>query len=71
MREKPTTVKAYLKELRRTKKDKPPQVKDALDIYIGLWERAIGKGLVLPDEEVGDALKRVGTLGGLYQAAGD
>ena len=71
LHKKPTAVKAYLKELRRTRKDKPPRVKEALDIYLGLWDQAIGKGLVLPGDEVGDALRRVGTLGGLYQAAGD
>jgi hypothetical protein len=71
LREKPTIVKAYLRELRQTRKDKPAQVREALDIYIGLWELAIEKGLVLPEEEVGEALKKVGESGAFYQPAGD
>jgi hypothetical protein len=71
LREKPTLVRVYLRELKQTRKDKPAQVREALDIYISLWEKALEQGLVRPDEEVGEALKRVGESGGLYRASGD
>ncbi|MGA2665606.1 MAG: hypothetical protein ABSF83_11745 [Nitrososphaerales archaeon] len=69
MTEKARVLGGYLSELRRAKKDKPEQVVEALEIYIRLWETVIKKGLVKPEDDVGDALRKVDQNGGLYRAA--
>lgn len=61
----------YLKELEKTKKDKPEQVKEALEIYLDLWKRAIEKGVVEPADEIEKALSKVEESGGLYKAGED
>ncbi len=63
-------VKGYLDQLRETKKGKPPQIRDALDIYIELWENAIKNGTVLESDEIDVALSKIDKAGGLYEAAG-
>jgi hypothetical protein len=65
------TLGEYLTELEKTRKGKPEQVSDALEVYLGLWRKAIGKGIVQPTDEVVDALSKVEESGGLYKAAGD
>ncbi len=65
------TVEEYLKELRQNRKEKPPEVKEALEVYIELWENAIKNGTVMPYEGIEDALAKVDAKGGLYKAAGD
>ena len=62
-------VGGYLKALREAKKEKPDQVREALEIYIGLWERVIEKGLVRPEDPIDEALKKLDAGGGLYRAA--
>jgi len=69
--EKSRLVSGYLKELRHTRKEKPTQIREALEIYIQLWESVVSKGLVSPDDEIGEALKKIDASGGLYQAAQD
>jgi hypothetical protein len=64
------TVERYLKELRENRKEKPAQVKEALDIYIDLWENAIKNKTVDPDEGIESALTKLEAKGGLYKAAG-
>ena len=68
---KSKTVREYLKELGETKKEKPSQVKDALEIYAGLWESVIQKGIISDDDGIDDALSKLDAKGGLYQAASD
>lgn len=63
------TVEQYLSELRQNKKEKPKEVRDALEIYIELWESAIKNGKVGREDEIGDAVAKVDASGGLYQAA--
>jgi len=63
------TVREYLKELRETKKEKPDQVKEALEIYIDLWESAINNETITRDEDIEEALVKLEAKGGLYQAA--
>jgi hypothetical protein len=63
------TVGEYLMELRETRKEKPAQVKEALEIYIDLWEDAIKNKTIARDEEIDDALAKLEAKGGLYQAA--
>jgi hypothetical protein len=63
-------VKEYLEQLKETKKGKPPQIKDALEIYIELWEEAIKNGVVLEGDEIGVALSKIDKAGGLYESAG-
>jgi hypothetical protein len=65
------TLGEYLKELEKTRKGKPQQVADALDIYLDLWNKAVEKGTVKLTDEVADALSKVEQSGGLYKAAGD
>jgi hypothetical protein len=62
-------VKEYLAQLRETKKGKPPQIKDALDIYIELWDRVVKNGTVAEGDEIDVALSKIDKAGGLYQAA--
>lgn len=66
---KPKTVREYLKALRETKKGKPTQIKDALDIYIELWERMMEKGIIAEGDSVEAALSKIDGAGGLYEAA--
>lgn len=69
MPQRTKTVREYLKELRENKKEKPDQVKEALDIYIDLWESALRNNVVSLDEEIGEAISKLDSKGGLYQAA--
>ncbi|MGD0637911.1 MAG: hypothetical protein ABSA72_07715 [Nitrososphaerales archaeon] len=69
MPEKSRLVSGYLRELRQTRKEKPDQVREALEIYIHLWEGAIRRGVISPDDDIGEALKKIDEGGGLYQAA--
>ena len=71
MAAKVRTLGEYLKELEKTRKGKPAQVSDALDIYLDLWKKAVGKGTVKLTDEVADALSKVEQGGGLYKVAGD
>jgi hypothetical protein len=65
------TLGEYLKELEKTKKGKPEQVSDALEVYVDLWRKAIEKGIVRVTDEISEALSKVEQSGGLYKAAGD
>ncbi len=71
MSAKVKNVASYLKELRDSKKEKPQQVKDGIEIYIELWEKAIRKGIIGPDDDVESALQKIDASGGLYKAAED
>ena len=63
------TVAHYLEELERNKKDKPDQVRDGMDVYLDLWRRAVTNGIVLPTDEMSEALSKLEKKGGLYNAA--
>ncbi len=63
------TVKEYVAQLKETKKGKPPQIKDALETYIGLWDSAVKNGTVAEDDEIDAALSKIDKAGGLYEAA--
>lgn len=67
----PKNVTEYLEELERNKDDKPDQVRDGIEIYLGLWRRALERGVVLPSDEIGAALAKIEEKGGLYKAAED
>jgi hypothetical protein len=62
-------VRGYLDKLKETKKGKPQQVKEALDVYIELWEKAIKNGTVSDGDDIDVALSKIDEAGGLYQAA--
>ncbi|MDG6979188.1 MAG: hypothetical protein JRN58_08925 [Nitrososphaerota archaeon] len=62
-------VKEYIGQLRETRKGKPPQIREALDIYVMLWEKAVENGVVSEEDEVSEALSKLDKAGGLYQAA--
>jgi len=64
-------VRAYIDELERSKDGRPDQVKDGLEIYIDLWEKAIERGVVEETDRVDDALVKIEKEGGLYAAAGE
>lgn len=63
------TVGQYLKELRASKAEKPRQVKDALELYIDLWEKTIEKGVVAVEDDIEEALAKIDGAGGLYTVA--
>ena len=63
-------VREYLDQLRETRKGKPPQIRDALDIYVEMWDKVIKNGTVSEDDEVALALSKIDKAGGLYEAAG-
>lgn len=65
------TVDDYLRELRETRKGKPEQVQDALDIYVELWQNVVEKGTVSPTDSIEAALSKIDKAGGLYRAAED
>jgi hypothetical protein len=63
------TVDEYLKELSKSKADKPHQVRQGIEIYVELWEAVLRKGLVGPGDDIETALAKLESLGGLYTAA--
>ena len=67
----PQNVFEYLEELEKNKDDKPDPVRDGIEIYLGLWRRALEKGVVLPLKEISGALAKVEERGGLYRATED
>jgi hypothetical protein len=62
-------VREYLDQLKEAKKGKPQQIREALDIYIELWEKTIKKGTVSEGDVIDVALSKIDEAGGLYQAA--
>ena len=64
-------VAEYLRELERSSDGKPDQVRDGIEIYLGLWRRALEEGVVRPTDEISDALAKIEEKGGLHGAAGD
>jgi len=64
-------VRSYIDELERSKEGRPEQVRDGLEIYIGLWEKAIARGVVEETDGVDRALAKIEEEGGLYAAAGE
>ncbi len=71
MTAKPRDVQGYLEELEKNKAERPEQIRDAIDIYIELWKKALEKGLVKSSDDIGDALAKIDEKGGLYKAAED
>ncbi|MGP8125281.1 MAG: hypothetical protein ACLQEQ_05340 [Nitrososphaerales archaeon] len=71
MAPEPKKVAEYLEELEKNKDGKPDQVRDGIEIYLGLWRRALEKGVVLPSDEISAALAKVEEKGGLYKATED
>ena len=65
------TVNDYLRELKQTRKGKPEQVQDALDIYVELWQKVVERGTVSPADTIEVALSKIDKAGGLYKAAED
>jgi len=63
------TVGEYLKELGENKREKPPEVRQALEVYIELCESALRNGTIEKGEEIDKALAKLEEKGGLYQAA--
>lgn len=63
-------VKEYIHQLKETRKGKPAQIREALDIYVEMWDRVIKNGTVSEDDEVALALSKIDKAGGLYEAAG-
>jgi len=70
MAAKAGSLQDYMKELERSKKGKPDQVREALEIYLDLWKRAIENGVVGPSDRVEEAMAKIEKSGGLYNAAG-
>ena len=64
-------VRSYIDELKRTKDERPAQVKEGLEIYLDLWEKAIERGVVGETDGIDSALAKIEKEGGLYAAAGE
>jgi hypothetical protein len=64
-------VRTYIDELERTKEGRPEQVREGLEMYIELWEKAIERGVVAESDGVEVALAKIEETGGLYVAAGE
>ena len=64
-------VRTYLEELEKTKGGRTEQVKEGLEIYIGLWRKAMDRGVVAETDGVDEALAKIEEEGGLYAAAGE
>jgi hypothetical protein len=64
------SVRDYLRQLERTKSGKDEQVREGLETFIGLWEKAIENGVVSEADSVEAALAKLEKKGGLYRAAG-
>jgi len=62
------SVEEYLEELAGVKRDKPSQIKEALQIYIDLWKKTIEKGIIQPSDDIETALVKIDAEGGLYVA---
>jgi len=62
-------VREYLEQLKETRKGKPPQIRDALDIYMEMWDKVIKNGTVSGEDDVALALSKIDKAGGLYEAA--
>ncbi len=71
MSAKVKSVEEYLKELGDVKRDKPAQIKEALEIYIDLWKKIVEKGVVQRTDDIETALTKIDRQGGLYLAAED
>jgi hypothetical protein len=71
MAAKVRSLQEYIKELERSKKDKPDQVREALEIYLNLWRKAMENGVVGAGDEMEVAMEKIERSGGLYQAAGE
>lgn len=69
MTQRPKRLSEYLNELEADKDSRPDQVKEGIEAYIGLWQRAVEKGIVFPSDEIGAALAKVEERGGLYKVA--
>jgi hypothetical protein len=63
-------VREYLEQLKETRKGKPAQIREALDIYVEMWDKVIKNGTVSGEDEVALALSKLDKAGGLYEAAG-
>ena len=70
MTAKTKNVREYITQLEESKDQRPPQVKDGLEIYIDLWRRAIERGVVSETDLVSEAQAKIEKSGGLYEAAG-
>ncbi|MDG6910828.1 MAG: hypothetical protein JRN18_00570 [Nitrososphaerota archaeon] len=64
------SVRDYLRQLEGTKAGKNEQVKEGLETFIALWEKAIENGVVSDTDSVDAALAKLEKAGGLYRAAG-
>jgi len=66
---KARNVKEFLEELEKNKSKKPDQVREGLEMYVELWKKAIGNGVVPEADDLEVALAKVEGIGGLYKAA--
>jgi hypothetical protein len=62
-------VREYLEQLKETKKGKPLQIREALEIYMELWDKVVKNGIVSEEDEIALALTKLDKAGGLYEAA--
>ena len=71
MAAKVKTVDEYIRDLVKSKKGKPKQISEALEIYLEMWQKAVEKGVVKLTDDIGAALAKVDESGGLYKVSSD
>jgi hypothetical protein len=64
-------VKSYLTELGKNTEGRSDQVKEGLEIYVGLWKKAIERGVVDEADPVDAALVKIERDGGMYKESGE
>ena len=65
------SLREYLKDLEGGREGKPEQVREGIETYLGLWHRAVDKGVADLGDDVAVALEKVERAGGLYRAGED
>ncbi|MDG6985852.1 MAG: hypothetical protein JRM73_03800 [Nitrososphaerota archaeon] len=58
-----------MEDLQKNLTNRDPQVKEGLELYLGLWNKAVEKGIVSRTDDVDHALAKLEEKGGLVKAA--
>ena len=66
---KPLTLGEYIDQLEGKKQEKPDQVREGIEIYVGLWKSAVDRGVVARSDDLEEALEKIDRVGGLRAAA--
>jgi hypothetical protein len=68
---KDISLSEYLRKLEEGAEERDDQVRDGIELYVGLWKKAVEAGAVSMEDRLDSALEKVERKGGLYEAAGE